>query len=68
MSLERIYLNRRKKSIEGMLMQKEKFCQWFENDKRLLNTKITMRELNKFVGADFEIFEINNEKIIKQGN
>jgi hypothetical protein len=50
-----------------MLLQKEKFSQWFENDKKLLNTKITMRELNKFVGADFEISETNNEKIIKQG-
>jgi hypothetical protein len=48
-------------------MQKEKYSTWIEEDKKFLKTNITLREFDKFLCADLEINEVNNEKFLKQG-
>ncbi len=51
-----------------MKAQNEKQGDWLEEDKKkFLDTNVTLKEINKFLSADFEMTEINNERKINQG-
>ena len=41
--------------------------EWLEEDKKFLNTSISLKEVEKFVTGDFDVVEINNEKRLRHG-
>jgi len=49
-----------------MKMQNQNALDWLNEDKKYLDTFVSLNEIKKFVSADFEEHEINKEKKIKQ--
>lgn len=64
-SLEKLYSSRRNRSLQETKIQKEKVLEWLIEDKKFLYNEITIKELDKFLSADFELFDMSNEKCLR---
>jgi hypothetical protein len=66
-SVEKIYTSRRNRSLQEIKIQSEKQSSWFEEDKiKFLDTNVNIRDIQKFISADFEMIEYSNERKINQ--